>query len=603
MALEIPRLNRFNTQAPTSVGRTDMQAPSTAGAEAGFKTLDNAVNTFDKLNKEREKKQLDALDYKGTELANQYETRYATRLKEISLMEGDTTQAYADLDNEAVKWESELRSNYKNADPRLESILQKKIGGVNGRLNQTRQIQQAGQTYKYQMGVVDEAVKLRQDDMVNAVQLVNINDPASFAGLKGRVDEIVAFRNASGFKNGTVAQDENGKLIYNGDFTPNQIAKDVSGGIENVVKILNASGKGLEAKKIVEDYDKAGYLTADLKTKLLSGSNEVIVRNEALDALAKVRAKGLTGQAAINEIRRMGLSEPVAFKAVELNDTERRFEENARKTKDDMIHRRMYQEATEGNFVSFDDYKDRSLFYRDNKDILDVNTIKSIQSVFDSPKESNNNTINELYTLQASGALRDLSPTEFLTLKSRLSKQDATRWQTTYDNAVKPPSEDSVNTNMTRALKYFNELVDDKANRRPLFRKNRKGQYATDEEAQIIAEIQNEIRDEIVNYNKQMTTEEVNKIAQEKYRKAVAYKQNAAYVPESWQRVPPSTTTTTLPPAQGPQGPQGQQTSQLPREEQIRLYEKFKGKRLPRDSSRESELSKFMNDYNSGVYR
>lgn len=434
MPIQLPQVERLQPQATPSVGRANIQLPDAAAATApmreGFNAMVKggleAVETYEKKLAEQKKY---AIDIKSTELVTNYEVRYKTKLAEIKAMSGDANPAYQQLDTDAKTWQSELQTSLKDADPELIMAVNKKLANSSGFLAESRAVNQASQNAVYAESVTKNAIKLKQDDMLNAIQTVDAKDPKTFAALKARVDSIVELRRNNATRNGLAFQDQEGNVI----FTQPAIASikaDVSDGIENVVKTLNHAGKTEEAKMIIQEYDH--FLNAKTKTDLLKGAEEATVKKQALEFLATVG--DLNGSSAIQIIEGSKLSPEVKAKALEELDNEQRRRANIRERDGKNAFERMDKYIAEKGFVSPSQLQDDPN-YKAVEKYMSHEQKKNLLQQVEAPLYTKDAAWEKAYTAISSGELRTMKPAEFKMLLTDLKAEDRKMMENEYRKA------------------------------------------------------------------------------------------------------------------------------------------------------------------------
>jgi hypothetical protein len=322
MAVELPRVQRAQPQAPQNTPKLDITVPNIAEAAA---PLTRAISTTTEKVIEAEqfyqKKQQQVWDTKSTDINNQFERSLKSKLSEIKLKTGDVTKDFINYNKFAQKQHDELLSNYSDMDNEFKTLLSEKITNTYGRMNSFRDDQQYEQHFKFQNEASDGRVKLDVDNAFNKGMSLDVARPDTFMSFDAYIKRIEQTRVAQGDRTGMTVRDKNGVPDYFSGPVGVQIRKDVGDVLIPLVTSLNSAGKVAEGKEIIDRY--SDYLNAADKARLLNDNNESDVKNQAINKL--VELKGLKGSdtlylADIDAMK--GISEPIRFKMKELNQIE-----------------------------------------------------------------------------------------------------------------------------------------------------------------------------------------------------------------------------------------------------------------------------------------
>ena len=541
MAVTIPRLNPIQTAAPGSAGRLEVSAPNLLGATAPLREgLTAGLGDVADAYKEVRKKELETKSLKATEYATKYEQAAKLSLDKKSLLKGDPTQAYKEFDEELVNLEKSVYEQV-GEDPETQYFLREKIIKANGRISDTRNTNQTKQYYGWQKEVADSSVKLRQDNVAKNSQYLDVRNQMTFGSVQSQIDEIEGTRIAIAIQNGydikQVDEERTDpitgqKYRYKGwDYSnapavESQIKADIGDAIIPTVKSLNAAGKIAEAKQLIKDQGR--WLNATDLAKLTSDNDEASVKNRALDQLSKQPSWSIDQ---INALT--GVGEDVKLKMREINHTNSLHAERERKQKTDAVMNAMYQDIqavknTNTPYVSAEDFKNRSKLWQNNKDMLSVENMKTIDKLVTTVDETDPKAFNEAMSLVQSGELTTIGGEKLLNLRSKIEDKV---WNKVFDTYFKnnvPDSESRKQANIAFASKeitnYFTKQVDQFGN--PTFPKNKKGQYTNAADEQLVAQAQQQLADWIGS-SPSASTKEIQDKAKEFYNDAIKAKEEA----------------------------------------------------------------------------
>lgn len=498
MATLIPRLNRLDPQAPASVGRLEITSPNLLQATAPLREgvaagVEQAVDAYQSYNREIRKQELAAKDLKATEIVNGVEVLGRTSLAQIGQKKGDTTPDYQTFDQNLQTWRDEALK--KTEDPEIQQLIDKKLSGTYGRLNETRGIQQAKQFYGYQQDIINSSVKLTQDDAMSMAQILDSRDPNTFVPFKSRIDRIVEFREAEAFQNGMISgYDEKGNPVWS-PVVEEKIRKDVGDTLVPTVKSLNAAGKASEARQLIEEYEP--WLNATDRAKLIQENDEASVKNKALAELAKFQ-----GNPTIAEINAMNVPEDVKLKMREINHTNTLHQERENKAKADATFLKMMDEIdtlakSKRPYVDASDFKDRSALYKNNKEMLSANQRKALESYFDSNRKTDPDLMAQIWDDFTNNSLGTYSGAMIVEMRNKLSRRDVGVFEQLLKTQTSPTSEASKNTLSNSSVKRVERSVADMVydDGTPIFKKKSNGKFRKEDN-----EIINELNRDVLEY-------------------------------------------------------------------------------------------------------
>jgi len=187
----------------------------------------------------------------------------------------------------------------------------------------------------------------------------------------------------------------------------------------------------------------------------------------------------------------------------------------------DTVMNQMYQDIQAVNnsktpYVSVEDFKNRSNLWKNNKDMLSVENMKTIEKLVTTVEETDPKAFNEAMALVQSGELSTIGGQRLLDLRSKIEDRVWNKVFDTYFRGNVPDSESRKQANIAFASKeitgYFTKQVDQYGN--PTFPKNKKGQYTNANDEQLVSQSQQQLADWIAS-NPSVTTKEI----QEKQKK------------------------------------------------------------------------------------
>lgn len=563
MAVEIPRVQRFDAQTPESVGRVQANAPNLAeatapiirGMDAGLKTGSDAQQKYEA---ESRKASINAWDIKTSDVKNQYEVWHKEEVSKIGLIQGDATKAYADFDKASAEKRKELFTGYEGMTGEFQQLLNKKLVGSVRTLQGLRDIQQSTQASKYQDQVVKDTSKINQDNMMSYGMYVRMDEPKTFTELEKFAENIIAVHMSDAKRLGTIKLDENGKIASMDNDVNVKISEDIGNALVPLIKSLNAAGKVAEGKKLMHDYDT--YFNAKDRASLIADSDESNVRNIAISKLVD-----LTGAIKGNDKRAdkqinladidafQGVSEPVRFKMKELNDINQRQAKMQNERKAETLVSNEFArvaplQAGADPYVSKEHYlnseKGKS-FVKNLEGIGDPSQINSILSIIDTPLKSKTSSIEALTNGVANNNLYKLSVLERLKIRAGLDKDGQEEFDRTVSNqltdskrSVKKPDEMSASTASEMLSRVTKELEIKMSNYSSdgdkLFPKNSKGKFVEPYDVKLLASYREIVKRDIIALGKPATPQQENDIIASRFKQMT--QQRAKDTQGAWKK-------------------------------------------------------------------
>lgn len=433
MPVQLPTVNRFAPQAPQTVGRIQTQVPD--GSQAFGALTEQVAKGAGAVAENFMKAEEQAADLTALQASVERNTVEEVELAKLRAIEGDPTEAYAEYDRQYQVREQEFLKKYEGASGLTRSKIQEKLTRSRALLYEKRHVNEASQFSAYAKKTDDSAVSLSQDGMLDASQVLNVEQPDSFLTLRAHIDDIRKTRIEAGRRNGFVSTDENGNERLS-PYLVSEIKKDVSTGLQNVIKTLNDAGRVEEANQLLNEYHDD--LTAKARTDLISGNKDARINNEALAAVDKIRyLNPEAGLAQINKIQDLSVRE----KAMDKWDTYQR----QIKQQKDRASEQAFEDASEyvrkrqesgQNLVDINDLHDDKVF-KSLVDRMDSKSVSAIEELVEAPKHSNEKALETAYNTMFKGGFAGMSPAQFDRTMHGLSSTDRTMFRSQYVEANK----------------------------------------------------------------------------------------------------------------------------------------------------------------------
>jgi len=415
MPVQIPQLKRIGPSAPESVGRIDVDLPD--GTKAVAQTAGAIENLAQKGLNYAYDLEDQAIDLTATKAASDYEVKYKTELQKAKSIEGDPTDAYTRFDQDSNTWRDEILKNYEGADERTKRKILEKIDRTNLTLRDQRAVSEQLQYATYEKKTTEDAINLRKEGVLGAIELADVKDPDTFLSLEVQLDEIRKLRIDSGRRNRLLTTDEQG----NERLTPQlamQIRKDTSEALENAITTLNASGKTEEAAYLMEKYKDD--ILADTKTKLVKGNKDSEVKNQALLAVDQV--KFMDPEAAMAKLTKIANLE-VREKSLEILDAQQRRIQNAKDRAAKETYENLADYVSSKGFVSLAEMKDDETYKR-LEGRLKQSQRAALEKLVAAPKNSDEAVKAKVYDLSLGGHFQGMNYADFLHATAGLNQKD-----------------------------------------------------------------------------------------------------------------------------------------------------------------------------------
>jgi hypothetical protein len=454
MAVQIPRLQRMNQGAPTSVGRIEARTPDIAreSARAG-QAIGQAITDVDKI-------VTDVGDAKGNEAARQYEDWANRKLygdsstgeRGLVHLEGDPTEAYNKFDEEAQAKFEELAGKNNSWVPGVKSRVREKLAAKRQSIQNKRLVAFGSQYDKWDETNTNAIIDSEKRNVTDALSYVDPKNPASLAEYERTIGEIQNTRIERALRVGRASKTAEGIQVDN--LTRRQITKDVSEATYNGINNLLAANQLEIAKTVLDKY--SDRLDPVHKEKLTEKFEKRRIENNAIAAVAQTEGLPYDQQRAqLNK-----LEEKVRLEAYKELDALERHKANLKERDTKKVYDNLYIHfqknlESDGPYTSWTAAMKDPVF-RELEDRLGAKQRAALKSMFDRPKTSNPEARRTMLEKLDNREMAQWSPSEFEEYASGLDKSDYSHFRTKYEQ-LRNPSESqkvSVTNQMARDIRY-----------------------------------------------------------------------------------------------------------------------------------------------------
>lgn len=290
MAVQVPRINRFEPQAQPSQGRSEVNVPNLSGAVQP--QVSAAMSLGENVGEFFLKQEEAAIDTAAKAAANEYSIYLNQELNKARQFQGDPTSVYSQFDEGSVKKYEEIVNKNPNLSSRGKAAVQGALSEIATSYKIKRDTAYSGQYYDYDKKVTEDAVGLTAQDLMSQASYINPEDENSFRGVDATIRRIGNLYKTHGEKFGAVERDENGNQIA----TPGiqlQIAKATSDGLVASIQNLNDSGRPDLADAMFAKYYK--YIDVkkqdDLTKKIREEKQKIDVENTVVQTIGMTPEK------------------------------------------------------------------------------------------------------------------------------------------------------------------------------------------------------------------------------------------------------------------------------------------------------------------------
>ncbi len=508
MAVQVPRLNRFEPQQTQSVGRSEVSLPN---IPAIVQPQMNAVMGIGEAQVKYFQKQEDnAIDTAAKAAANEYNIYLNNELSKARTFKGDPTKVYAQLDEMRETKFNEILNKNPDISSRGKAFIEQELSKVSSQYQMKRDTAHAGQYYDYDLNVTRASSKLKSEDIANLAGFIDVNKPETFGPIDSIIRGISADWNKHGEKFGAVTRDENGQWLAS-DSIKLEVGKDVSDGLVNAINVLNNSGHPDLADAMFAKYNDYidGYKKDNLKKSILDQSQTI----KALNVLPKLVGKDDKQVEAI-------LSKE--FKDDPVGKSKAWSELSKRTNERENIQNNIAGKAYKSSFNIVSAKMGSSSPYRSEYEMMTDPTIKpeldkmtpsqlkSLKQLVVAPKDSNPINRNKAFTSFYNGEFKGMELATFNEMLVGLNKQDRNRLEKLYQKYNSPlttPEEirqmNDLGSNLTKQLQAVGYVS----------KQQNFTSYSNHEQIKI-TQAQNQLMDELGNLPSNMSINDRNKYLQ-----------------------------------------------------------------------------------------
>ena len=444
MPISIPTLKKIQS-SPTPAGqRVKGQVRDSAGLIENI--TGNVVSLANKgadLYQEIEDNKINQL---SEESGQKYSEWHTKKLIELKSYKGNPTDAYAQFDKDEKEFSEKLLASRPNLNERVKRHVEASLGKTQSS-HRIQVIKQRGlQENLYNTNLYESSLKLKQNDMPLAAGDIRIGDESSFHIFNQNVVDIKTLIAKKGLKEGTVEKlpgnsktashtwrdvDGNIHKVKMSNIAKERVAKEISDGIANSVKVLIDNGRSKEAAELMKRYGKSiegkEHVTIEKKFK------SVRVKEASFAAYKKIANKSAADKStAINKM--MKTNPEVARELDEINDAEEARRSKSRKRRIENANYRaskqVFDKMNGGNpYNGIAEYKNDPNTNQDDWETMSGKDRERIKKMIVAPKDSSNGSLVKLNNLflgrDDNFKIETITPEEFESrYKAGLSKAD-----------------------------------------------------------------------------------------------------------------------------------------------------------------------------------
>jgi hypothetical protein len=455
MAVQVPRLQYAGQTPEVSAGRIDTQTPDAAKyMEHDSKVIAGAtkegLDYWDRIEAQQ-------ADVTSNEAMSQYETKVKVAHALAQKHQGDPTPVYSKLREDMALWKSEVMKNYENSSSRTQRAIEDKIARSDFHLRDNIAVSEALQSRQYDTHTTQATVKLYQDNLLDAAQTLDVNDPESFGKFKSIINDIHDVNQKYGDRQGLMYKRENGELAMT-DTLKYQIKSDISKGLKDVIMTLQNSGRHDQADALMEYYKDD--LIADTKTQLLNHKSKSKNDQEVNQTVAEISA--LPPEKADARIQSLIASgSPIAKRVDEQYTAMQRHAQ----TRKDLVGKDAFNQSLKviqagianGTIISSEDVRQNKLV----QNLSDRMNGKQLQLLYDlpgqRPKHSDAKTFSTVADMAISNKFEGMDAEAFESLSRKLDPSDYKHFRSAWESAnTQSPSQEHTMYN------YMGKMLEEK---------------------------------------------------------------------------------------------------------------------------------------------
>lgn len=441
MPIQIPTLKRNDAPEPESVGRVNTQAPNLAQPfEQATQSLAHgarmAIHAHDRADE-------DAGSLIAIDKATEYESRYREELDGnsekgtlgVKNYQGDPTPVYNEFDTKMKDKFDELLNDGNTYSERTRFKISRALARAHNSVYGVRLTAYANQYARYEQGVTDDSVSLKQKGLSDAAGMINSADQNSTALFDQNVGDIQNIRIGSALKMGAAQLDPNGQYMYVDDtgkaqranLSPGvkvQIAQDLSKGIYNAVDNLIKSNSFEQAKTLMDKYNDR--IDPVNQKKLNEDYQKGEKKFTAYQTVQSVDGLPADKQlAAIDKIK----DEETKDQALSYLDSKERHRADIRERSSTDTYNRLsidvQKKMQSGEpYTSIDELESDPMFSRQIDKVTDAKQRKALYQLVDNPKESDEDAKRKFYDAIQNGELYGMTSQQLFSMQTGLNKED-----------------------------------------------------------------------------------------------------------------------------------------------------------------------------------
>lgn len=436
MAVQIPKVDRFQPQQTPSVGRSELNAPNAAAIAQP--QMNAVLSIAEQQTKYIQKQEDNAIDTAAKAAANDYHVYLNKELANARQYKGDPTFIYNQFDENSTKRYEEILNKNPNLSERGKAAVSAQLSEVATRYQLQKDTAYAAQYYDYDLGVTKASSKLKSQDISNLAGYIDPKNPKSFGAIDALINGISTDWNVHGEKFSAVVRDQNGQWVTS-DPIKIEIGKDVSDGIVDAINVLNNSGRTDLADAMYARYHN--YIDKSKKDNVAKSikDTETDIKIENLAAQSYGKGPDQISKMIDKEFANKPEAKKKAYAEIDsrqrqLDNMKDRVAENNFK----YLANQLFQQQNGPNPFNkvYDMEKDPK--YKALLPTLKPNDRKNLHGLIVAPKDSNPNAVANYLNALKNDQLAGMPPEELVKLKGGLSKADGKNLETLWKRYNSP---------------------------------------------------------------------------------------------------------------------------------------------------------------------
>ena len=333
----------------------------------------------------------DIEDSKIEQLSNENEQEYAewnaAQMQNLRSKTGDPTDHYVEYEKAEKKKAEELLSKRPDLNNRVQSHLEGNLSKVQSSQRIGVLKQKGLQTETYKNTLFESTLKLRKNDLPVTAGFIQKDDPSSFVPFDQKVSDIRNTILKRGLDTGTVTKGKDGRITVS-NIAKARVAKELSEGVSNSVKVLIDGNQSDEARMVHEKYKKFIDPLSNAALEKKFKSNDV--KEQAFSFMGELRGKTPDEQDAIID----RIKDPEVFSEVlklkEANDNRRESDRNRRSKNnyDRLANRVIAKMNSDEPYHGLAQLENDPLYKQTWDRITDPKQKQAVQELLEPPKQS-----------------------------------------------------------------------------------------------------------------------------------------------------------------------------------------------------------------------